>query len=182
MITMKVLVACEESQTVCKAVLISIKPKWCELIANGKKSVEVRKTKPKLKPPFKCYIYCTKAKRDTYFWVGKRYAYVDDRSHNAFDKNGNGKVIGEFICSDIETLRSNTIFNAPALYAQSCMTREEYFEYAADNTVYLWYISNLKIYGAPKELGNFTGLRETKFGAEPVKIVRPPQSWVYTEG
>lgn len=42
-----------------KAVLISIQPKWCELIANGEKTIEVRKTKPKLKPPFKCYIYCT---------------------------------------------------------------------------------------------------------------------------
>ena len=31
-----------------KAVLISIRPKWCELIASGKKTVEVRKTRPKL--------------------------------------------------------------------------------------------------------------------------------------
>ena len=43
-----------------KAVLIAIRPKWCELIANGKKTVEVRKNSPKLKTPFKCYIYCTK--------------------------------------------------------------------------------------------------------------------------
>lgn len=42
-----------------KSVLISIKPKWCELIANGKKTLEVRKTRPKLEVPFKCYIYCT---------------------------------------------------------------------------------------------------------------------------
>ena len=42
-----------------KAVLISIQPKWCELIASGKKTIEVRKTKPKLETPFKCYIYCT---------------------------------------------------------------------------------------------------------------------------
>lgn len=26
-----------------KAVLISIQPKWCELIASGKKTIEVRK-------------------------------------------------------------------------------------------------------------------------------------------
>ena len=43
-----------------KAVLISVKPKWCELIADGKKTLEVRKTKPNLKPPFKCYIYQSK--------------------------------------------------------------------------------------------------------------------------
>ena len=42
-----------------KAVLISIQPKWCKLIAEGEKTLEVRKTRPKLKTPFKCYIYCT---------------------------------------------------------------------------------------------------------------------------
>ena len=42
--------------------MMSIQPKWCELIANGKKTIEVRKTRPKLETPFKCYIYCTKPK------------------------------------------------------------------------------------------------------------------------
>lgn len=44
-----------------KAVLISIRPKWCELIANGTKTVEVRKSRPKLETPIKCYIYCTQS-------------------------------------------------------------------------------------------------------------------------
>ena len=42
-----------------KAVMLSIRPKWCEKIASGKKTIEVRKTRPKLETPFKCYIYCT---------------------------------------------------------------------------------------------------------------------------
>ena len=42
-----------------KAVLISIKPKWCDLIRRGRKTVEVRKTCPKLEVPFKVYIYET---------------------------------------------------------------------------------------------------------------------------
>ena len=45
-----------------KSVLISIKPKWCELIASGKKTIEVRMTRPKQDTPFPCYIYETKAK------------------------------------------------------------------------------------------------------------------------
>lgn len=45
-----------------KAVLISIKPQWCDLIATLKKTIEVRKTKPKLDTPFKVYIYCTQDK------------------------------------------------------------------------------------------------------------------------
>lgn len=77
-----------------KAVLLSVQPKWCELIATGKKTIEIRKTKPKIKVPFKAYIYCTKD-RNNHFWTGKRYSYTDEHSHNAFDKDGNGKVIAE---------------------------------------------------------------------------------------
>lgn len=43
-----------------KSVLISICPKWCEKICRGEKTIEVRKTRPKLQTPFKCYIYRTK--------------------------------------------------------------------------------------------------------------------------
>lgn len=104
-----------------KSVLISIHPKWCELIANGKKTIEVRKTRPKLKTPFKCYIYCTKAK--DYFSVGNGvYACRDELyrlptgdikfgdsfelAANWFDEYSadnflNGKVIGEFVCDEI---------------------------------------------------------------------------------
>ena len=42
-----------------KAVMLSIRPKWVEKIVNGEKTIEVRKTRPKLQTPFKCYIYCT---------------------------------------------------------------------------------------------------------------------------
>ena len=44
-----------------KAILISIRPKWCKKIANLRKTVEIRKAAPSLEVPFKCYIYCTKA-------------------------------------------------------------------------------------------------------------------------
>lgn len=39
-----------------KAVMLSVQPKWCEKIASGRKVIEVGKSKPKLKTPFKCYI------------------------------------------------------------------------------------------------------------------------------
>ena len=50
-----------------KAVLLSIRPEWCEKILGGEKTVEIRKTRPKLEPPFKCYIYCTLAGSDSLF-------------------------------------------------------------------------------------------------------------------
>ena len=38
------------------SIMQSIKPQYCELIAAGRKTYEVRKTKPKIETPFKVYI------------------------------------------------------------------------------------------------------------------------------
>ncbi len=151
-----------------KSVLISIKPKWCELIASGKKIIEIRKTKPKIDAPFKCYIYCTKDKNIS-FWTGKRYSYADDRSHNLFDVCGNGKVIGEFVCDRIRPIAILAhIMVSTVDCIHSCLPACEILEYADGKTVYGWHISNLKIYDKPKELSEFG-------------IKRSPQSWCYVE-
>ena len=73
-----------------KSVLISIKPKYCELIASGQKTMEVRKTRPKIETPFKCYIYCTK----DFYRKGDGY----------FQGKYCGKVIGEFVCDKIDKI------------------------------------------------------------------------------
>ena len=160
-----------------KAVLISIQPKWCELIASGKKTVEVRKSRPKIDTPFKVYIYCTKAPKG---WV-----------HIGKNLQLDTKVIGEFMCKEIEELKRNTVFNAPALYSQSRLTRDEYFGYIGNKTAYIWYISGIKIYDKPRELSEFSpsdcGKRRcfTCKCFDPEKpsctLKRPPQSWCYVE-
>lgn len=43
-----------------KAVLLSVSPKQCSDTLNGYVSILVRKTRPKMEVPFKCYLYCTK--------------------------------------------------------------------------------------------------------------------------
>lgn len=135
-----------------KAVLLSIQPKWCGLIASGNKTIEVRKTKPKIKTPFKVYIYCTNDRKN-HFWTGKRYSYADERSHNAFDKNGNGKVIGEFICDAI--VSHCEMANADIAEQRGCIRREQLFEYANGAELYGWHISELKIYDKPRKLSEF---------------------------
>ena len=50
-----------------KAILLSIQPVWCSKIVLKEKTVEVRKTRPKLETPFKVYIYCTLAGSDSLF-------------------------------------------------------------------------------------------------------------------
>ena len=57
--------------TILPSIMQSIRPKWCELIANGKKTIEVRKTRPKIDPPFKAYMYCTKS-RDMLWILNKK--------------------------------------------------------------------------------------------------------------
>ena len=134
-----------------KAVLISIRPEWCEKIINGRKTIEVRKTRPKMDTPFKCYIY----------------------------KCGNGKVIGEFLCDQI--IEDRTYGHNEEFYRAACMSAYDAAAYAMQSPMYGWHISDLRVYDHPRDLWEFTGLRETKFGAEPVPITRPPQSWRYVE-
>lgn len=143
-----------------KAVLLSIQPKWCELIASGKKTIEVRKTKPKLPTPFKCYIYQTKR---TWFY-SIYYSKIADWQ---------GKVIGEFVCDEIIPI--SVYYNNPnchiALreFPYVCMTDREIMNYLGNGKKgYGWHISDLKIYDTPKEL--------IEFG-----LTRPPQSWCYVE-
>lgn len=176
-----------------KSILISIKPKWCELIASGKKTVEVRKTRPKIDAPFKCYIYCTKDKGVS-FWTGKRYAYADDRSHNLFDVCGNGKVIGEFVCDAIYDCRDVSRDN-------TCITVAEWLKYTKGHKgeVYGWHISDIAIYDKPKVLNEFWNavkcpyvskngctyeyycFRAGKTKRCGQQLERPPQSWCYVE-
>ncbi|MBR2343002.1 MAG: ASCH domain-containing protein [Clostridia bacterium] len=147
-----------------KSVLISIQPKWCELIASGKKTVEVRKTRPKLETMFKVYIYCTKEKP-----TFTQSAFCDDIS--------NGKVIGEFVCDRIIDSFLNN--NDGWFVELGCLTPKEIDEYQGDKAILFgWHISNLKVYDKPRELSEFS-----KYGfGHPVPLKRPPQSWMYVEG
>ena len=83
-----------------KAVLISIRPEWCDKIASGEKTIEIRKNKPNIEPPLKCYIYETKA-------INRKKIIVDlDGELPTIYARGRGKVIGEFICDRIEKFES----------------------------------------------------------------------------
>ena len=46
-----------------KAVLISIRPEWVNKILTGEKTLEIRKNRPTMQPPFRCYIYCTTGRK-----------------------------------------------------------------------------------------------------------------------
>lgn len=157
-----------------KAVLISINPKWCELIASGKKTIELRKSFPKMKLPFKCYIYCTKGNIDN---VPSKIWWKADVT--GFQHIMNGKVIGEFICDSV--LSRCEMANADLAEQLGCVRREKILEYANGKEVFGWHISDLVIYDKPKELGDFKVEVTNKIWSFTKRLERPPQSWCYVE-
>lgn len=167
-----------------KAVMLSIRPKWCEKIASGEKTIEVRKTRPKLGTPFKCYIYCTQSSVALGAW-GKH-----------------GKVIGEFTCDRIDRLAPANepygIYDIDDDYVlQTCLENGALWDYGHGTPLFGWHISDLKIYDTPKELTEFHTWKKckscSKSGYEstaciydencmvPVAITKAPQSWRYVE-
>lgn len=171
-----------------QAVLISIQPKWCELIASGKKTIEARKTRPKINTPFKCYIYECKSK--TKYWsqpMPKPYT------------EGRGKVIGGFVCDRItEIVCWDDTKETNIDETLTCLTYEEIEKYGNGKLLYGWHISELKIYDKPKNIKEF--LKPCPYGELPCSncpscerdendnliqcfntVSRPPQSWCYVE-
>lgn len=175
-----------------KAVMLSIRPKWVEKIANGEKTIEVRKTRPKLETPFKCYIYCTLQGCNEFFRVDLGRDVAKWNRGKWADRKG--KVIGEFTCDRIYELAP--LNHAPDdVEKQACLTREEIVNYLK-GTGYGWHISDLLIYDEPRELTAFRRACKNSWycescamywenngtcGNESLQIRRPPQSWCYVE-
>ena len=140
-----------------KSVLISIRTKVVEKIIKGEKTIEVRKSRPKIETPFKCYIYCS---------------YGNDRENYMLGTSG--KVIGEFICDGITEYRytkpwfynGKKIYHLPIDTINTRLSYDEIEQYLGNKDGYGWHISDLKIYDKPlllSELG----------------VNYPPQSWRY---
>ena len=136
------------------AIVISIRSEWCDLIKDGRTTLELRKSRPKQEPPFRCYIYESGEYVPAYM-VESKYAGCYQP----------GSVIGEFTCDYI--LRHCEKENIDIAESESCMKREKILKYAKRGEVYGWHVRDLKIYQKPKRLKEATGLKHA------------PQSWCY---
>lgn len=174
-----------------KSILQPIKPQYCELIASGKKTIEVRKTRPKLDVPFKVHIYCTKSKKhfqhnrivdsldDLYRMPNGeiRYGYSGElmccNEPYTSDNFLNGKVIGEYVCDKIieyPAFQQMDAYIIPFLQQSlTCLTQEELWQYGKGKTLYGWHISDLKIYDKPKELSEFMIIDKDKLSRCPYR-------------
>ena len=173
-----------------KSVLISIRPQWCEKIASGQKTIEVRKTAPQ-EVPFKAYIYCT-------IGNGVKGDYLVPSGIQC------GKVIGEFICDKVYSIKNRGSSFSVAdeeqsvtneIARQSCLYYDDMVSYFGNKDGFGWHISNLTLYDKPKELSEFC--IPCKVSCENCKnplyfecwceekgkkiVTRPPLSWCYVE-
>lgn len=191
-----------------KAVLISIRPEWCVKIANGEKTVEVRRTKPKIPVPFKAYIYCTQGGdrlwlRDAEWresWKNAPISFLCNAESCGGMSLGNGSVVGEFVCDQI--IEDHTFGHDEKFYSAACMSPCDVAAYAVESPMYGWHIGDVKIYDKPRKLNAFyrkcseyTELStncfdcEYKCGTDEVEcdsegrlyLHRAPQSWCYVE-
>ena len=143
-------------------------------------------------PPDKCYIYCTLPKYPHEDFIATNYPRPQFY--------GGGKVVGEFTCDRIDWIThigytgipnlvetricdAATMRTSPVggLLNAACLTPKMLNDYLAWGDGYGWHISDLRIYDEASELSEFTGLRNTRFGAAPYDIKRAPQSWCYVE-
>lgn len=139
------------------------------MYASRKKKNEIRKSKPKYNHPFKVYIYCTNH---------------EPRFRNKIGKLGNGKIIGEFICRNIDEYdpveaHTGAIYwlDDKSFESTGFENLEDLCEYGNGKRLYGWHISDLVIYDMPKPLSEFGKCGFDHF----VPWKRPPQSWGYCE-
>lgn len=173
-----------------RAVLLSIKPKWCELIIQGKKTIEIRKTKPKIDLPFKCYIYCTQGSSKDLSTI----------SQDIYEKRM--QVIGEFVCDElipINVFENGSIQNYICYSMErSCVPYDDIANYIGNGCCGCgWHISDLIIYDEPKDLSEFKPpcdgfdkrcqvscaliTIDGKSRCTRRQIIRPPQSYMFVE-
>ena len=130
-----------------KAVMLSLHPQWCEKIFNGEKTIEVRKTYPKLDRPFIVYVYQTKHKG------GKKI--VSEVLNSVY---GGGKVIGSFVCDRIREIIPLGLrgFKLGAEWLKEmCLSKEQLDEYGGLKTLYSWHITEPKLFDKPRDITEF---------------------------
>lgn len=194
-----------------KAVMLSLRPQWCEKIFNGSKSIEVRKSRPSLDMPFRVYVYQTKIKFKVKNWQENFQSIVF--TPNGGVEEGNGKVIGSFVCDRIDEY---TFSDYEARYrindvdiAKTCLNHPELIAYGKGKPLYGWHITEPKLFDKPRELSEFGKVCnryendecddcpylqvyvnsypcddcvDTWCGVDNIKpLTRPPQSWCYVE-
>lgn len=181
-----------------KSVLMSIRPQWCNKIFDGEKTIEVRKTRPLIDMPFKVFVYQTKIRFKVRDWQENFQTIVFTPNGGAED--GNGKVIGSFVCDDIISDWHGEHSDEFVKYA--LLSLDEQKKYGGNKPLYGWHITEPKLFEFCRDIREFavygrcaqecseydicmkyddeeTRVECPDFAKVPLK--RAPQSWCYVE-
>lgn len=168
-----------------KKILMSIHPEWCEKIFNCEKTIEVRKTRPKLEPPFEVYVYCTRSRLHLYKSPNNGEVFLDRINGymvDDYDRYLTGKVIGTFVCDRIDEyayaiiacakfeVNGGDVAEHKRYNAGACLTGEEMFEYSNGKSLYGWHITEPKLLDKPRYVWSFMPWCEKYFSSnDPLK-------------
>lgn len=186
-----------------KAIIISIKPKWCAKIMNGEKTIEVRKNKALANAIQKLidrygyadiYVYCTKEESLIYTdgYDGKgdyvNYKYYADYK-GMEDDICSGKVVFKFRCYKVEEIGmwnyseyGTRTLCEKHLCIKSCLDPWELKDYIKDKLGYAIHIRDLEMFDEPKELSEFRHRKQfmpSGYMIDP--LTKAPQNFCYVE-
>ena len=152
-----------------KAILISDRPKWCALMMNGDKSVEVRKGTALYKATKKLideygyadfYVYCTKEEELFYSVDAQKWHTAKNRKN--VRRLSNGVVKFKFRCYKVEEIKLNLVmrfFTKSMIENEitkfSCLSCDELLDYLQHKTSTAIHISDLEIFDRPREISEF---------------------------
>lgn len=108
-------------------ILMSIKRKYCDAIFDGRKTIELRKSRPLPLPPYRVFVY---------------------------ESKGCGMVVGEFVCCAVERMNVSSIWCIRG--DKACVSqRESDAYYDGRNVGFAWLIRDAIRYEAPVPLSEF---------------------------
>lgn len=161
-----------------RCIMIAHSPKECELISSGDKRSFTRKLKPKLKLPFKGYMYCTLSGGLLQSVNGKvqkvNCTTLDLNVNHITVRDLNGYVIGAYLCENIH--------------------------YDSNMHQYVYELSDTVIYKEPYHINKFItfckfapcskcehliiterGL-DCNYEKVNLTVQQPPKTWIYVDG
>lgn len=107
-------------------IILSLHDRWWGKVLAGEKPLEIRKTRPAGKGPYRVLVYVT----------------------------GTGEIKGEFVCKDFLKIPTIPEIKDREVQKGSCLTGQQLKEYAGESgkPLWGWYVSQAKEYYTPHPL------------------------------
>lgn len=177
-------------------VILTFTPEECIRLENETIQAALRKSRPKIKVPFRCYIYCNREnnKKDE-LWCKQQEETHCRKTINYYKQNG--RIIGEFTCDWISEIHPLLMDSRHIWDGRDLSNRVKYTQFISELmfknvddildytnksknwTTYCWHIDKIKIYTKPEDLDRFYYYKKTGKIYTKTQFKRVPRSWGY---